>query len=163
MKYKETSNANLLTHYTITKIIDGDSIWVKNKFTKDEFEVRLNGIDAPELKKCPKLLQDERETHLAGQLLMKLGRLSLHHLLEVAPISTSCTIKIEHQNSTDLYGRTLAYIYLPDGRCLNELMVSEGYAKPYNRYYCEQLNSYQTLNNIAKQEKKGLYNIVDFF
>jgi micrococcal nuclease len=48
-------------------------------------------------------------------------------------------------------------------RCVNELMVSEGFAKPFNRYYCGQLQSYQILNNIAKQEKKGLYNFVSFF
>lgn len=163
MQYNENNTINLLPHYIISKVIDGDSILVKNKFTKDEFEVRLNGIDAPELKKCPKLLQDERETHLAGQLLMKLGRLSLNYLLELAPVSTNCSLEIEHKNSTDLYGRTLAYIYLPDGRCVNELMVSEGFAKPFNRYYCGQLQSYQILNNIAKQERKGLYNFVSFF
>ena len=30
----------------------------------------------------------------------------------------------------DRYGRFLAYVYLPDGRMLNEVLVEEGYAQP---------------------------------
>ena len=34
------------------------------KCNNQEFEIRFLGIDAPELKPCRKLTQDERETHL---------------------------------------------------------------------------------------------------
>ncbi len=30
----------------------------------------------------------------------------------------------------DRHGRTLAYVYLPDGRMLNELIIAAGYAVP---------------------------------
>mgnify|MGYP000962099046 CR=1 FL=1 len=30
----------------------------------------------------------------------------------------------------DKYGRTLAYVYLSDGRLLNEVMIGSGYASP---------------------------------
>jgi len=62
-----------------------------------------------------------------------------------------------------LYGRTLAYVYLPDGRCLNEIMIAEGYAKPFSRYSCRELANYQSLNMVAKNERKGLYGIVESF
>lgn len=163
MKYNEVHYSRILTHHKIVRVIDGDSIIVQDIGSKKEFEVRLNGIDAPEIKKCAKLLQDERETHLAGGLLMQLGRLSLNYLIELAPPETVCTISIEHANSTDLYGRTLAYIILPNGRTINEMMIEEGYAKPYNRYYCSQLVNYQSLNNLARVGEKGLYSIVQGF
>jgi micrococcal nuclease len=121
------------------------------------------GIDAPEIKSCRKLFQDERETHMAGTLLMMLGRLSLNYLIELVLPGTPLTIEMEKDNYEDLYGRTLAYVYLPDGRCLNEMMIAEGYAKPYSRYYCHELSNYQILNRKAKNERKGLYGIVDNF
>lgn len=163
MNYTAFGNINILPHHEILKVVDGDSIFVKNQLTKDEFEVRLYGIDAPEIKKCAKLKQDEKETHIAGQLLMHLGRLSFRYLIDLAPLESKCTLGIELNNTTDVYGRTLAYIFLPDGRCINEIMVSEGYAKPINKYYCSQLSNYQTLNFTAKQNKKGLYSLVENF
>lgn len=163
MNYTEKENITIETHYIISKILDGDSLIVKNQFTKAEKEIRLYGIDSPEIKKCRKHLQDERESHVAGQLLIYLGRLSLNYLLQIAPVATSCTLAIEQQNSTDVYGRTLAYVYLPDGSCVNELMIAEGYAKPFNKYSCSQLPSYQEINNLARGEKKGLYSLVNNF
>jgi micrococcal nuclease len=60
-------------------------------------------------------------------------------------------------------GRTLAYVLLPDGTCINELMINEGYAKPYSKYYCKALSTYQIINFEAKQGKRGLYSAVDSF
>ena len=68
------------------------------------------------------------------------------------------SIALEENNILDVYGRTLAYIFLEDGTCLNEKMVAEeGYAKPYNRFYCKELTNYQILNLNARNEKKGLF------
>ena len=57
----------------------------------------------------------------------------------------------------------MAYVYLPNGSCLNEIMIAEGYAKPYSRYYCRELTNYRILNMRAKNERKGLYGVVDGF
>ena len=146
---------------SFVKAVDGDGIIVKDIFNNSEEEIRFLGIDAPEIKQCNKLIQDERETHIAGQLLMMLGRKSLNFLIELIPPGTKLTVKTESKESSDIYGRTLAYVYLPDGRCVNEIMVAEGYAKPYSRFYCSELANYQILNMKAKNEKKGLYAIVE--
>ena len=147
------------THLKISKVVDGDGMIVRNIFDNKEFEIRFLGIDAPELKYCKKLKQDEIETNLAAQFLMELGRKSLNYLLEIAPPDTNISILIEENNILDLYGRTLAYVFLEDGTCLNEKMVTEGYAKPYNRFYCKELTKYQILNLNAKNEQKGLFSI----
>jgi len=148
---------------TLIKAVDGDGVILKDIFNNSEEEIRFLGIDAPEIKQCQKLIQDERETHIAGQLLMMLGRLSLNFLIELIPPGTKLTVKTVSKESSDIYGRTLAYVYLPDGRCVNEIMIAEGYAKPYSRFYCSELTNYQILNMKAKNEKRGLYGIVDDF
>ncbi len=148
---------------TLIRVVDGDGIILKSLTNNSEEEIRFLGIDAPEIKKCLKLDQDERETHIAGQLLMLLGRMSLNFLIELIPPGTNLTIELEQKDHVDPYGRTLAYVFLPDGRCLNEIMIAEGYAKPYSRYYCSELTNYQILNMKAKNERKGLYGIVNDF
>ena len=147
----------------IVRVVDGDGMIVRNIFDNKEFEIRFLGIDAPELKLCKKLKQDEIETNLAAHFLLELGKKSFNYLLEIAPPNTNISISTENNNVIDVYGRTLAYVYLQDGTCLNEIMIANGYAKPYNRFYCSELPSYQSLNLIAKIERKGLYTFIDKF
>jgi len=153
----------ITTGLFLNKVVDGDGLILNSIFSKEEMEIRFLGIDAPEIKGCRKLIQDERETHVAGQLLMLLGRISFNFLIELILPGTNITIELEKENHSDVYGRTLAYGYLPDGRCINEIMVAEGYAKPFDRYYCRELTNYQILNMKAKMERKGLYALVDKF
>ena len=163
MNFNINETALVRNQLFLEKVNDGDGLIVKDLNGKHKEEIRFLGIDAPESKQCRKLIQDERETHLPGQLLLLLGRMSLNFLIELIPPGTKLTVKTENKNYLDIYGRTLAYVYLSDGRSVNEILVSEGYAKPYNRYYCCKLTNYQILNMKAKNEKKGLYAIVDNF
>jgi micrococcal nuclease len=70
---------------------------------------------------------------------------------------------MEKQHSYDLYGRKLAYVLLSDGTCLNEVMINEGYARPYSKNYCKALASYQVINFERKQEKRSLYSAFERF
>ena len=163
MNFSINETALVRNQLFLSYVNDGDSLIVENLSGKGKEEIRFLGIDAPESKRCKKLIQDERETHLPAQLLLMLGRLSLNFLIELIPPGTKLTIKTESKDSLDIYGRTLAYVYFPDGRCINEILVSEGYAKPYSRYYCNELTNYQILNKKAKNERKGLYRMVNSF
>lgn len=151
------------THLKITKVVDGDGLFAVDMFGKNEIEIRFLGIDAPEIKRSRKLKQDERETHLPGELLMQLGQASKNYLASIAPVGTSITLLMERQNQFDTYGRTLAYVLVPDGSCLNEKMITEGYAKAFDKYFCKALPNYQIMNFTAKQEKRGLYGRVENF
>jgi micrococcal nuclease len=145
------------THYKISRIIDGDSIMIENIFNHEEIEIRLYGIDAPEAKRCSKLLQDERETHIAGDYLIELGIKATEFLRSIAPVGTDCTLVQEPKNTIDVYGRTLAYMILPTGEEVNKMMIENGFAKPYVKVFCEKLPTYQELNLSAQTQKKGLY------
>jgi len=145
------------------RVVDGDGIIVCDYFNKNEFEIRLLGIDAPELRKCKKLIKDEKQTHVAGQLLIELGRRAHKHLIEMIPKDVYLTIEIEKERTEDIYGRTLAYVYLPNGTCVNEQMIRDGYAKTFDEFYCGKINYFRQLEFEAKQAGKGLYEIINHF
>jgi micrococcal nuclease len=151
------------THLIITEVLDGDGIKVSSKFKKNEKEIRLYGIDAPENRICRKLRDDEKKTQLAGNFIMYLGQLSTRFVLSIAPPGTNVTLLTEEGNFYDYYRRQLAYVILPDGRCLNEILLHEGYARVEAEYYCKRLHEYSRLNFAAKQAKSGLYALVDRF
>ena len=78
-------------------------------------------------------------------------------------ISKSISYFKDINNLFDKYGRHLGYLILNDGRVLNEIMIKEGYAKPYNDVFCEMLPLYQEWNLQAKNSLKGLYSLVNRF
>ena len=147
----------------VVKVVDGDGLIVRNNLTKVEEEIRLYGIDAPELTPCRKLKQDESETQIAGALLMKMAYESYDFMRSIIKPGDQVYILQETNNLMDKYGRTLAYIELQDGKILNEVMVEAGYAKAYNKIICSELPKYQQLSLNAKTNKKGLYLYVDQF
>lgn len=146
----------------VVKVVDGDGLIVRDILTKVE-EIRLYGIDAPELTPCRKLKQDESETQIAGALLMKMAYESYDFMRSIVKPGDQVNIIQERNNLSDKYGRTLAYVELQDGSILNEIMVATGYAKAYNKIICSELPKYQQLSLSAKTNKKGLYLYVDQF
>ena len=158
---KETTSTKSLLK--IVKFVDGDGIILEDIILKIEFEVRLYGIDAPEINYCSKIKKDEIELQVPAALLIKLGYLSFNFLKDQVNLGDVCTLVQEQNNLVDKYGRLLGYLILKDGRVLNEIMIKEGYAKPYNDVFCEMLPMYQEWNLQAKNSFKGLYSLVNKF
>ncbi len=151
------------TGFEVVKIVDGDGLIVKNIITKKEEEIRLYGIDAPEIKRGDKLKQDERELHLPGSFLLILGYKSFDFLRNKIKPGRKVTLVQETSNLTDKYGRTLAYVILPNGKSINEILLENGFAKPYDKIYCEKLPIYQAISLKAKSRKRGLFKEVHAF
>lgn len=147
----------------IKRFVDGDGLIAEDFYSKKEFEIRLYGIDAPEMNYCSKIKKDEKELQLPASLLIELGYKSFEYLKNNVSLGDKCTLIQEQNNLYDKYGRFLGYLILNDGRVLNEIMIKEGYAKPYNDIFCEMLPMYQQWNLQAKTAKKGLYSIVNKF
>jgi endonuclease YncB( thermonuclease family) len=93
----------------VVRIRDGDSIVVLEGSV--QVEVRLHGVDAPELGQA----YGRRAKSFAGDL-------SFGRQVEVQP------------RGKDAYDRTLAEVVLPDGRSLNRELVSAGLAWWYRKY-----------------------------
>ena len=151
------------TGFEVVKIVDGDGLIVKNIITKKEEEIRLYGIDAPEIKLGDKLKQDERELHLPGTFLLTLGYMSFDFLRNKIKPGRKVTLVQEMSNLSDKYGRTLAYVLLPNGKSINEILLENGYAKPFDKIYCEKLPIYQAISLRAKNRKRGLFKEVALF
>lgn len=151
------------TGFEVVKIVDGDGLIVKNIITKKEEEIRLYGIDAPEIKRRDKLTQDERELHLPGSYLLTLGYKSFDFLRNKIKPGRKVTIVQESSNLLDKYGRTLAYVILPNGKSINEILLENGFAKPYDKIYCEKLPIYQAISLRAKSRNRGLFKEISTF
>ena len=93
----------------VVRIRDGDSIVVLDGGV--QVEVRLHGVDAPELGQA----YGRRAKSFAGDL-------SFGRQVELDP------------RGKDAYGRTLAEVILPGGRSLNRELVSAGLAWHYRKY-----------------------------
>lgn len=57
----------------------------------------------------------------------------------------------------DNYDRLLAYIYTADGQCHNALLVEQGYGRAYLTHKFQFLEEFRTLQDVAKQNKRGLW------
>lgn len=163
MQYKAKAPYTVETHWQIDEVLDGDSIIISHLFSKLRKEIRLYGLDAPEVKLNRKLREDEQKSSLPVQLLMIFGMQSLDYVLTIAPPKTIVTIVTEQENYYDYWNRQLGYVILPNGKCLNEELLKSGFAKATTQYYCGMLAEYQALNRKAQLTKKGIYKVVKSF
>jgi micrococcal nuclease len=105
--------ADLSSPLEVARVVDGDTIKLSGGTT-----IRLIGMDTPETVDPRKPVQCfgiEASRHA-------------HALLD------GQTVRLEYdpsQGRFDKYGRTLAYLWMSDGRLYDEVMIREGYAHEY--------------------------------
>ena len=122
----------------VQRVIDGDTVVLENGR-----HVRLIGINAPEYEPWKKIIQPYGKE--AKEFLTRLidGK----------------TVEIEEDvEKTDKYGRALAYLWLPDGRMANVLVVREGLARA--RYYKPNgahRQEFSQEEKAAKAAQKGVW------
>ena len=163
MQYNAKAPLIVETHWQIEEVIDGDSIIIRNRFSQLQKRIRLYGLDAPEVHINRKMIEEEQKSHLAAHFLRQFGLMSLQYVLSVAPPKTCVTIVTETNNYYDYWKRQLAYVILPGGECLNELLLINGFAKVTDKYFCSKLADYQLLNRQAQLNELGIYSQVKRF
>ena len=55
------------------------------------------------------------------------------------------------------YGRLLAYVYLPDGRLLNRMLLEQGLAAVYRKFTFRMKTDFLTAEQQARQAGIGLW------
>jgi len=106
----------------IEKVIDGDTVDLSVDLGFDvhhKIRVRLYGVDTPESRTVNKA---EKEAGLKAKEFVKTWA------------ETHSTVLIETvKDKNEKYGRVLAKIYanVDNSECLNERLISEGFAKAY--------------------------------
>jgi endonuclease YncB( thermonuclease family) len=126
-------SANEIFEATVTKVSDGDTIWVKKN--KEIIKIRLGEIDAPEL----------------SQEYGKKSKNYLEKLILNKKIIVNSTIK-------DKYGRTIAVIFFND-KNINKEMVQNGLAWVYDRYVKDK--SFYDAQNEAKAKKINIWSDIN--
>jgi len=130
--------------FTVVKVVDGDTIDIEapdgdKKYTR----IRLWGIDTPETK------------HPEFGV-MYFGPEAAEYASKLA-LGNKVTIYLEEHRTRDKYGRLLAYVQLPEGRFLNEVLVSQGFAYADLRFRHSFYHKYKQLESSARRQKKGLW------
>ena len=123
--------------YVVKKVIDGDTLRLE-----DGRQVRLLGVDTPESKHSEVPVQAfSKEAYEFSRQMVEGFEVRLEYDVE----------------ETDKYGRTLAYVYLRDGRMLNIEILKRGYAYVLRRFPFKKKAEFLYIQDQARQEHRGLW------
>lgn len=129
--------SNQTAEYTVERVVDGDTIVVN--IDGESTKVRFIGIDTPE-----SVNPDADKNCEYGKVVSNYTK----KLLNNKKVSLEYDVK-----STDIYGRTLAYVYL-DNKMVNKKLVAKGFAvaKEYepNTKYSDMFTQTQVKAEKAK-------------
>lgn len=151
----QITGAEKIDSARIIRVVDGDTIKVNYK--GNEESVRLIGIDAPESRLNKKARYDARRNGEDLKTIIAMGREATNFVKTL--VKPWETVKIEFDvQKRDKYGRLLGYVYLSNGKMLNEEIVKAGYANlmtiPPNVKYQEAfLKAYRE----ARENRRGLW------
>jgi micrococcal nuclease len=112
---------------TVLYVIDGDTLKISYHGKRDT--IRLIGIDAPEIKRNRKAHRDSKMQGKDIGTITSQGRLARNYVKSLVKKGTAVTIQFDVVKR-DKYRRLLGYVYLPDGKMLNNVIIRNGYASP---------------------------------
>jgi len=151
-----SQNINLLDTATVIRIVDGDTL--KINYKGKEESIRLIGIDTPESKPNKKAMRDAERSKDDIKTIIAMGKQATAFTKILVQPGNIVRIEFDVQ-SRDKYKRLLGYIWLSNGKMLNEEIVKAGYANlmtyPPNVKYQERfLRAYRE----ARENNRGLWN-----
>lgn len=121
----------------VRQVIDGDTITVSGVGV-----VRLLGVDAPEK------TGGYRQSEPYGDAATKFMR----------ALVEGQVVRLEYDGPRkDQYNRTLAYVFLADGRCANEAIIRAGFAETYRRFDYVKKPQFQAAEREAKDARRGMW------
>ncbi len=140
---------------TVVRIVDGDTL--KVRYWGKEESIRLIGIDTPESRANKKAKRDAKRSGQDIKTITSMGKRATEYVEGLIKTGDLITIEFDAQER-DRYGRLLGYVYLPNGKMLNEEIVKAGYAnvmtKPPNVKYKDRfMKAYKQ----ARERKRGLW------
>ncbi len=121
----------------VERVVDGDTIIVASVG-----RVRLIGVDTPES------VDPRRPVEFFGREASAFTKRLLG----------GKRVRLEYDwERTDRYGRTLAYVYLPDGTFANAEIIRRGYGHAYTRFPFRHLDRFRQLEREARRAGRGLW------
>ena len=130
---------------TVIRVIDGDTFEVRLR-NNHKYNVRLLGVDSPELAKGKRVAQpfaNEAKAFSEQQLLGKIVQLSN-----------------DGKKNAFSFNRRLVYINI-DGNDYGEMLLTAGMARAYRKQHkATKTPKYILLEEEAKVNKRGLWNVL---
>ena len=121
----------------VERVVDGDTIIVGGVG-----RVRLIGVDTPES------VDPRRPVEFFGK---EAGAFTRR-------LVDGQRVRLEYDwERTDRYGRTLAYVYLPDGTFVNAEIIRRGYGHAYTRFPFKYVERFRQFEREARQAGRGLW------
>ena len=150
-----TANSYAQHTTTVTRIVDGDTL--KVFYLRSEESIRLIGIDTPESRVNKKTKRDAERSGQDIDTIIAMGKRATEYIKSLVAPGDLITIEFDSQEK-DRYGRLLCYVYLSNGKMLNEKIVKAGYANvmsipPNVKYKDRFLRAYKQ----AKEGSRGLW------
>ena len=127
----------------VLRVVDGDTIHVS--LNNKDITIRMIGIDTPETVDPRKPVQC-------------FGKEASNHAHQLLDGTTVYLEQDTSQGDYDKYNRLLSYIWMPDGRLFNQVMIAEGYAfeYTYNLPYNYQ-TQFKDAQRNAQNQQIGLW------
>jgi endonuclease YncB( thermonuclease family) len=148
-------NANLPSHGTINRVVDGDTLEVN--FDGAMERIRLIGIDTPEKRPSKRASLQSERSHRSLAAIMELGEQASRAMQEIARPGLAVTVEYDAQ-PRDKYNRLLGYVFTSDGLMVNEEIVKRGYAQlltiPPNVKY---VSRFQRALQESRDARRGLW------
>jgi micrococcal nuclease len=126
----------------VTRVVDGDTIWVRPQLGGEQQRVRLLEIDAPETGGSAECYGTQAAAFATAQL----------------AVGSTVYLTADRED-TDQFGRMLRYVWTADGTFFNEEAVRQGYARavlfePNDRF----IGLIRDAEAEARRARRGLWN-----
>lgn len=134
---------------TITWVYDGDTLKIEPHGT-----VRLIGIDSPEKD------DSKRDAFLDRQDVSPEKQRHVHHMAKrfnITQTKGKLVALTLDDPPRDRYDRLMAYVYLPDGRLLNRVLIEQGLAVVYRRFAFRMKEDFLAAEEQARRDKVGMW------
>ena len=121
----------------VTRVVDGDTVYVRRPLGSAEETVRLLGIDAP-----------EHDAYWGPQAAAQLKQLT-----EKRPL----TVRLDTTETRDKYGRLLAYLHLGDAEIVNLALVRDGHVYAHRSFTHALRRQFEQAEDDARGKGCGLW------
>ncbi len=138
----ESASQNQPGLYRVSQFIDGDTIAVDMNGSQEI--VRFIGVDTP-------------ETHKPNTPVQCYGPEAADYTKRLIGDSRVRLQADALDTNRDRYGRLLRYVYLPDGRLVDEILIQEGYGFAYLGFPFEKTQQFAADQEVAQQAHVGLW------
>ncbi|AJF07388.1 thermonuclease family protein [Geoalkalibacter subterraneus] len=134
----------------VTWIHDGDTLEVRGLG-----KVRLLGIDCPEMESSARDRFYRDNFNIPSSALRRTARAALDFNIQQVK-GRQVTLQFDGSRR-DRYGRLLAYVMLPDGRCLNHLLLEKGMATVYRKFDFSRKDDFFAAEERARRSGLGMW------